>query len=107
MRTERADEILRVAVVTLAAAAMIALLAGLAVAMRNSVETHTLGISAPPLDDEAQVALGLGHYQGACQPCHGAPGVASNLVARQMLLSPPYLPSSTRSGCPIWPASST
>ncbi|GEM_PF-2844214 len=82
MRTERADEILRVAVVTLAAAAMIALLAGLAVAMRNSVETHTLGISAPPLDDEAQVALGLGHYQGACQLCHGAPGVASNLVAQ-------------------------
>jgi len=64
----------------------------LAYALRQSVETHTSGIRAPPLDDLAMVQRGAGHYQGGCAPCHGAPGYARNPITRRMLPEPPYLP---------------
>lgn len=60
--------------------------------MRNSVETHSIGIDAPALDDTKLVLQGAGHYQGACAPCHGAPGVERDRVAEQMLPEPPFLP---------------
>jgi cytochrome c553 len=59
--------------------------------MRNSVETHALGIEVPPLDDPSLFYRGLGHYQGGCAPCHGAPGEGRNPITRQMLPPPPYL----------------
>ena len=61
-------------------------------AMRNSVETQSMGIAAPPLDEPALFYRGLGHYAGACAPCHGAPGEAQNPITRGMLPLPPYLP---------------
>jgi cytochrome c553 len=60
--------------------------------LENSVETHALPISAPPLDDPAMVYRGLGHYEAGCKPCHGAPGEAGNPIFKQMLPQPPHLP---------------
>ncbi|WP_247887420.1 c-type cytochrome [Azospirillum sp. SYSU D00513] len=60
--------------------------------LENSVETHALPIAPPPLDDTAMVYRGLGHYEGGCKPCHGAPGEAGNPITKQMLPQPPHLP---------------
>ncbi len=63
-------------------------------AMRNSVGTHSLLISPPSnLDDPDLIALGAGHYQGGCSPCHGAPGDQPNPIVMQMLPAPPLLQS--------------
>ncbi|MBF0394802.1 MAG: cytochrome c, partial [Alphaproteobacteria bacterium] len=61
-------------------------------ALKNSIETHARGIDAPPLDDPALVHAGMGHYEGVCQPCHGAPGRPPNPLVRRMLPEPPHLP---------------
>lgn len=91
--------------------------------LRHSVETQALGIAVPALDAPWQVAAGLGHYEGACQPCHGAPGRARNPLVRGMLPEPPYLPEHVHewtpaqlfwvvknglkyTGMPAWPAPS-
>jgi cytochrome c553 len=60
--------------------------------LRNSVETHSMGIKAPPLDDPAMIRLGLAYYQGGCAPCHGAPSYAGSPVTDQMLPPPPWMP---------------
>jgi hypothetical protein len=64
--------------------------AGLYFAMRNSVKTQSMSVGKPPpLDDRAMVRLGLGHYQGGCAPCHGAPGYDGRPITGKMLsLSP-------------------
>ena len=63
----------------------------LAAALRNSVETHASSITVPPLADASLFHLGLGNYEGACSPCHGAPDEPRNAVALRMLPQPPYL----------------
>lgn len=60
-------------------------------AMRNSVETHSMGIDIPPLDDPALVQLGAGHYAFGCAACHGAPGEPPNPIVREMTPHPPHL----------------
>ncbi len=60
-------------------------------ALRNSVETQSLFISPPLLDDPSLVRLGAGHYAGGCAPCHGAPGRPRNPITRHMLPAPPVL----------------
>lgn len=60
-------------------------------AMRQSVETHSLGIESPPLDDEALVRRGAGHYAGSCASCHGAPGLQRSPVTSGMTPEPPPL----------------
>ena len=52
----------------------------------------------PPLDDIAMIRLGLGHYQGGCAPCHGAPGFDGSPITGEMLPSPPWLPETI----PAW-----
>lgn len=59
--------------------------------LRRSVETHSLGIESPPLDDPDLIRLGAGHYAGGCAPCHGAPGDPGNPIVRSMLPMPPLL----------------
>ena len=59
--------------------------------MRKSVETHASGIETPPLSDRALLELGVGHFQGGCAPCHGAPGFPPSPVAQQTLPAPPDL----------------
>jgi cytochrome c553 len=68
-------------------------------AMRNSVKTQSMAVGKPPpLDDMAMVRLGLGHYQGGCAPCHGAPGYDGSPITGKMLPPPPWLPEAI----PAW-----
>ena len=60
-------------------------------AMRRSVATHALALEGPPRFSETMVRRGLGHFVGACAPCHGAPGERRNEVVRNMLPPPPDL----------------
>lgn len=67
---------------------------------RRSIETHSLLVSRPALDDPDLVALGAGHFQGGCAPCHGAPGQPSNSIVRMMLPRPPDLARAAPSWTP-------
>jgi len=60
--------------------------------MRQSVQTRSLGIEVPPLDDPALVLRGAGHFDDGCAPCHGAPGMPPSKVAQEMTPHPPELP---------------
>ena len=64
--------------------------------MRNSVETHALGIVPPPLDSTDLSTLGGAHFHSGCAYCHGAPGVPLSPVASSMLPPPPELSTSMR-----------
>lgn len=59
--------------------------------MHRSVATHSLGISAPSLDDPDFVLKGATHYEIGCRPCHGSPGLTQPRIARAMTPPPPYL----------------
>ena len=90
-------------------------------AMERSVERHAADLEVPPLDDPALVYLGLGHYEGVCAPCHGAPGSPRNPTTVESVPEPPYLPDAVGqwtpaelywitkrglkyTGMPAWPA---
>jgi cytochrome c553 len=60
-------------------------------AKTRSVSTHAWGIEVPPLDDEALVFRGAGHYETACLPCHGGPGHGLPPVMAAMTPPPPEL----------------
>jgi cytochrome c553 len=66
----------------------------------RSVSTHSWGITAPPLDDEALVLRGAGHYESACLPCHGAPGRPIPPVVAAMTPPPPELTERIRRWAP-------
>jgi cytochrome c553 len=68
----------------------------LAFGMRQSVETHSIGLTAPPLDDPDLVRLGAAHFHGGCAYCHGAPGTPISPIAKHMLPSPPALSKAAR-----------
>jgi cytochrome c553 len=59
--------------------------------MQQSVATHSAGIEAPPLQDEALVHRGGGHYASGCAPCHGAPGQVQSPIVLKMTPHPPSL----------------
>lgn len=62
-------------------------------AMRRSIATSSLGVSAPDgLDDPALVMRGAGHYHQSCEVCHGKPGADMPAVAAAMMPPPPALP---------------
>jgi cytochrome c553 len=63
----------------------------LAFVMRNSVETHALGIKAPALNDPNLVVLGAAQFHAACAVCHGAPSLPASAALRTMLPPPPDL----------------
>lgn len=90
-------------------------------AKNRSVATHSIGITAPPLDDPLLVLKGAGQYDYACRPCHGSPGFDRPRVAGAMTPTPPDLRQSVRefddpelfyivkhgiklTGMPAWPA---
>src|SRR5687768_16742032 len=58
-------------------------------AKSRSVWTHSWGLDAPALDDEALIVRGAGQYETACLPCHGGPGRRLPLVMAAMTPSPP------------------
>jgi cytochrome c553 len=62
-------------------------------ARTRSVATHTLGVTAPPLDDASLILKGAMHYDIGCRPCHGSPELRRPRIAQGMTPSPPYLPS--------------
>lgn len=59
--------------------------------MRQSVETHSMGIVVPDLDDPVLIRRGGAHFETACVFCHGSPLTESSPVARQMTPAPPSL----------------
>lgn len=61
-------------------------------AMRNAVETRSMRIEEPPLDQLSLVLKGAGHYATGCAPCHGAPGKPRSPIVLQMVPEPPVLP---------------
>ena len=64
----------------------------LAFGMNNSVELRArLVPQPPPLDNPDLIILGAGHFHRACAACHGAPGMAPDLSARQAVPPPPDL----------------
>src|SRR3546814_1086527 len=69
-------------------------------AMRQSVETHSMMIEIPPLDDAALARRGAGHYATACAPCHGAPGLKRSAAIKGMTPAPPFPPHRV----PAWQA---
>jgi cytochrome c553 len=87
----------------------------------RSIATHTLGKELTGLDDPALIALGAGHYESGCRPCHGSPGQPAPVVPAAMLPPPPdltvraleYAPEELfyiikhgikLTGMPMWPA---
>jgi cytochrome c553 len=63
----------------------------LAFVMRNSVETHALGIKVPQLEDANLVVLGAAQFYAGCAVCHGAPNLPASAALRTMLPPPPDL----------------
>lgn len=66
-------------------------------AMIRGVQTRALAVKEPPaaerpLDRQAMVLKGAGHYASHCLACHGAPGIPRSEVVRHMSPAPPYLP---------------
>jgi cytochrome c553 len=61
-------------------------------AMRRSVVTHSLGTTAPKLDDPGLVVKGATHYEFGCRPCHGGTHLPQPVIASQMTPHPPHLP---------------
>ena len=66
--------------------------------MRRSVETQSMGIAVPRLDDPAPARRAAGHFATGCAPCHGAPGRAPDAFAAAMTPPPPDLALSV----PTW-----
>jgi cytochrome c553 len=60
-------------------------------AKRRSVATHTLRTKVPPLDDRAMILAGAGHYDFACEPCHGSPVLQQPRIPAAMTPKPPDL----------------
>jgi cytochrome c553 len=107
-----------VALLTLAWAAVAAVLAGVAVvasglvsvsavpphfpltrlalqvASDRSIAVHAASYTAPAdFLSDGRVALGARHYANECSKCHGAPGLGQNPVPLSMRPRPPYLPA--------------
>jgi len=60
-------------------------------AKRRSVATHSARIATPPLDSDALILRGAGHFESACRRCHGAPGGGSPQMLRYLVPRPPNL----------------
>jgi mono/diheme cytochrome c family protein len=62
--------------------------------VRNqSIASHSKGISAPALEDNEYIQLGLRHFHPMCRLCHGAPGYPREEFAQGLYPSPPDLAS--------------
>jgi len=59
--------------------------------MQRSVATHTLGLTAPALDEPSYVLKGAGHYETGCAPCHGSPTLSLPRIPQRMTPPPPHL----------------
>jgi len=57
----------------------------------RSVKFHSKGIQVPNLQDRSLFRNGFVLYRKNCQPCHGAPGVASEQIGLGINPKPPQL----------------
>jgi cytochrome c553 len=55
---------------------------------RQSIETQSIFDARRNASDANLVALGAGHFDGGCAPCHGAPGRPMSPINRAMLPFP-------------------
>jgi mono/diheme cytochrome c family protein len=62
-------------------------------ARENSIETHSSGIVAPPLQGEKLVDRGFLHYNETCRLCHGGPGLKPLEFTQGLYPKPPLFPS--------------
>jgi cytochrome c553 len=60
-------------------------------AMRRSIATHSLTLSAPVLDDPILVLQGAALYDAACAGCHGSPEQPHVVLAEAMVPPARYL----------------
>jgi mono/diheme cytochrome c family protein len=66
-------------------------------ALRRSVATHSLGVTAPNLGDEGLVRLGASHFALGCAPCHGSPLGSNDPIVGEMYPEPPPLAEAVES----------
>lgn len=59
--------------------------------MRQSAQTHALGIEAPPLDDPRRVIRGAAYFSVGCAVCHGEPGSRFTPIVHYMTPEAPRL----------------
>jgi cytochrome c553 len=88
---------------------------------RRSVNTYSMAVDVPVLDDPMLAVRGAGHYERSCRPCHGSPAAARPPLVMRMTPHPPFLPERMHrwtaaelfqivkhgikfTGMPAWPA---
>ena len=59
----------------------------------RSVEAHSRGIAAPPLQGEKLVDRGFPHFNETCRLCHGGPGLSPLEFTQGLYPKPPFFPS--------------
>jgi mono/diheme cytochrome c family protein len=62
-------------------------------AREQSIEAHSSGIVAPPLQGEKLVDRGFSHFNETCRLCHGGPGLAPLGFTQGLYPKPPLFPS--------------
>lgn len=60
-------------------------------AKNRYLDTYTLTTEVPPLNDEAMIIRGAGHYEIGCRQCHGGPDHKS-FLGMKMTPKSPFLP---------------
>ncbi len=64
-------------------------------ASKRSIQTHSLGIRVPPLDEPEMIRLGAATYASNCAWCHGSPLELHPIVPSAMTPHPPSLMDSS------------
>jgi len=59
---------------------------------RRSVNTYSLTIVPPPVEEPWWIARGAAHYESGCRPCHGSPLSPRPPLVMRMTPHPPELP---------------
>jgi mono/diheme cytochrome c family protein len=62
-------------------------------ARERSVEVHSRGSVAQPLQGERLVERGFPHFNEACRLCHGGPGLSALEFTQGLYPKPPFFPS--------------
>lgn len=68
----------------------------LEVALEQSIKTSAADVQAPKLDDPARVRSGFEVFRAHCVQCHGAPGVAPEPFAMGLMPAPASLVTTAR-----------
>jgi cytochrome c553 len=66
-------------------------------ALRRSVALHSIGVTAPDLEDKGLIRLGANHFRVGCAPCHGSPLGSNDPIVAHMYPEPPPLGEAVQS----------